>query len=206
MQIDEILAVAELPEDTVTLCLRGALVGQWEELEHRLSGASNQALSLGQPAEATQIAREMEALRAEMTRHEVAFHLRALAAVAWRKFYATLPEPGETDEAKATYDDRFHAWVCELVAKCCYDPAMTAEQADQLSQKLSGQQWRQLSDAAWNLNVERVDVPFSAAASAMTRVSELSLRRQEPGASPTASSSARKPTRPRRTNTTTKAA
>lgn len=206
MQIDEILAVAELPEDTVTLCLRGALVGRWEELEHKLSGASTVALSLGEPAEASSIARDMEALRAEMGLHEVPFRLRALPALGWRKLYSRLPEPGDTDDLKASYDDRFHAWVCGVVAACCYDPAMTAEQADQLSERLSGQQWRQLSDAALNLNVERVDIPFSAAASALTRISELSLRRQEPGQSPTASGSGPKRAKPRRTSTTSKAA
>lgn len=206
MQIEDILAVAELPEDTVTLCLRGALVGKWEELEHKLASASNEALSLGQPAQATQIAREMQSLRAEMAQHEVPFRLRALPAVRWRKYYATLPEPGDTEELKASYDDRFHTWVCGLVSACCYEPAMSAEQADQLSGKLSGQQWRQLTDAAFNLNVERVDVPFSAAASAMTRVSELSSRRPEPGESRTANGSAPKRTRSPRTSTTSKAA
>lgn len=205
LSIEEILANAELPEGAVTLCLRGSLVGRFEELQHRLQGASTKALSLGEPAEATSIARDMEDLRAQMQPYEVTFRLRALPPFAWEKFHGRLPEPGKTEADQATYDERFHAWVCELVSLVVYEPAMTAEQADELSQKLSGNQWKSLSDKAFVLNANRVDIPFSAAASELTRISGLELRRQEPGESPIAGSSAKSPAKPRRTNTTLKA-
>jgi len=205
MDINEILAKAELAERTEYLCLRGSLVGRFEELAHRLQTASTKPQSLGEPAEATVIAREMETLRAEMQSHEVPFKLRALSPKAWRDFFALMPQIKPDGSDADTYDERFHAWVCQLVAVVCYEPEMTAEQASALSEKLSPPQWKQLTGAAWDLNAERQNIPFSAAASAMTLSSEQSSRRPEPGESPTPASSARSGQKSPRTSTTKRA-
>lgn len=203
MDIGEILDRAKLPEKPITLCLDGELVGRFEELEHQLRTASNQALSLGEPSQASRIAREMEELRTQMTAGEVTFRMRALpGAKPWRDLLSAQPEEGTTEEKKATFDERYHGWVCHLIASSCYEPAMTAEQADQLAQRLSGGQWKSLLDAAWAVNAERRNVPFSNLASVLTASSELNSKPQKPGASRTAGGSAKSRRKPPRTNTT----
>lgn len=201
MDIDEILGKAKLPETSVTLCLAADLQAQWDELDHQLSTASNVTLSLGEISEAKTIAAQMEALRAQMAESEVVFRLRALDAKAWSKMRGEAPKEGESADEKASYDSRFHAWVCKILAASCVEPAITATQADQLSDKLSEGQWLQLSDAAYDLNAGRRNVPFSAAASALTRSYEQNSKRQEPGGSPTADGSAASRDKKRSTST-----
>jgi len=206
MDIEEILGKAKLPESSVPLCLAGDLQGRWEELAHQLETASTKALSLGEPAEAKTIAAQMEELREQMTGSEVTFRLRALTAKHWRPLYSAMPTEGDTPELKESFDERFHAWVCRLVAAVYIDPVMTPEKANQLSEEISSGQWKELTDAAWNINTERRNVPFSSAASAWTQSSERNSKRQEPGESPTADGSAGKSGKRPSTSMTTKAA
>lgn len=200
----EILGKAKLPESSVTLCLAADLQGRWEELDEQLGAASAEVLSLGEVSPARKIALQMNELRAQMEASQETFRLRALSAKAWRKILDQQPEEGTTDELKASYDDRFHAWVCKVVAVSCYDPGMSIEQADELSQYVSGGQWKQLTDAAWELNGGRRNVPFSSAASALTRSYEQNSKRQEPGESPTADGSASSRAKKPATSTTSK--
>lgn len=201
MDIDEILGKARLPESSVPLCLAGDLQSRWEELDHQLGTASAKAMSLGEIAPAKVIAEQMQALRDEMAASEVIFRLRALDARTWAKFRAEMPEEGKTDEEKASYDDRFHRWACKALVITCFDPAMTVEKADQLSQRLSEGQWQQLTNAVWELNAGRRNIPFSSAASVLTQPSEPSSPRPEPGVSPTADGSAPSNGKSRRTST-----
>lgn len=205
LNIEDILGKAKPPERSVPLCLAGDLAGQYDELEHQLRDASTVALSLGEPAEATKIARQMAALREQMVAAQVVFRLRALGDKPWRALRDAAPDEAKTEEEQATYDDRYHDWVCKLVAATVYDPVMNPEQADLLASAVGGGQWKQLADTAWELNAARRDIPFSAAASALIQYSDLKSKPPGPGASRTAGGSARKPSRSRNTSTTAKA-
>lgn len=202
LTIEEMLAAAELPEDSVQLCLRGSLVREYEELEVELRTASTVATSLGERAPASRLAERLEALRDEMLRYAVTIRMRALPPKPWRDYVATQPQVETADDPKGeTFDERFHAWVCQMVSLVCFEPTMTAEQANALHLKLSNAQWRNVTNTAWALNDERQNVPFSAAASAMIANSEQSLRRPAHGVSRTRGGSAKSTAKSPRTNT-----
>lgn len=169
---DEIMAMAEgRPEDTVSLCLAASLVGRHRQLEVALRGASTEALSLGEPAPAKAIAAQLTDLERQMNAASVPFKLRAMSPLEWTRFRRTGPEPVK-DESEEDWDNRWHLWVCALVAAVCYDPVMTPEQVEQLVPNLSPSQWATLSDSALALNARRESIPFSAAASALTATSD----------------------------------
>lgn len=184
MKIEEILAKAARPETTVSLCLAGPLVAEYERLEHGFRNASTVAMSLGDRAPAAEIAEQMNAVRSQMLEAEVPLLLRALPPRDWDAFASTMPGPAETDEERATFDDRYFLWVCQLVALTCVDPEMNADQVDQLVQQLSGAQWSQLSNAAYGINTKRQAIPFSVAASATHSSTVENSRLPAPGVSP----------------------
>lgn len=166
---DEILESARRPEDVVPLCLRGDLVAEFRRLEQDLAGASTVAVSLGERAPAKVIAERMQALRAEMAEAAVPVRIRALEPRAWSDFHATRPTK-TAGEDQALFDDRWHAWICDMVARTVVDPPCTAEQVEQLVPRLSHRQWKDLTDACWLINAGEVSIPFSAAASALTSI------------------------------------
>jgi hypothetical protein len=206
LSIEDILAGAELPEDSVQLCLKGSLRRRYEDLERDLQTASTVAASLGEIAPSKVIGDEMLRVAEEMKPWIRTFTLRAIDPQTWRKFLRLMPKhPGDdaTDDALDAHDDLFHPWACRLVALTCVDPAMTAEQAAELHPKLSGGQWRELTNRAYAVNGETQEVPFSAAASEMIGNTAQSLRRRAHGESPTPAGSAKSPPRSRRTSTKT---
>jgi len=203
LSIEEILAGAELPEESVQLCLKGSLVRRYEELERQVLVAATVSTNLGERAPASQISAQLEELRAEMAPWQVSFQLRAVTPKAWRNLLdeqPSEPDPKKSDEAE-TYDDRFHAWVCKLVAVSCAEPAMTPEQAAELHDKLSGGQWKALTDTAWALNAERKKLPFSAAASDLIASTAQNSRRPAPGESAHRAGSVKSPAKSPRTST-----
>jgi hypothetical protein len=205
VDIEALLAQATPQEQIVRICLRGDLRSEWEQLEHDLQTASTEGVSLGDIAPATQIARKMEDLRAQMESATVPFRLRALHPIEWSKFYDTRPRK-DKDQTEDDWSPIWHAWLCQMVAISCVEPAMTAEQVDRLMAKLSNRQWLDLADTAWNLNAEREQVPFSVAASALISIDGEKSRRPDQPASPGPASSAGNHAKPPRTRTTKKAA
>jgi hypothetical protein len=175
----------------VRLCLAGHLLAQWRDLERRLAEAAVPK-SLGERSEAGVIAEQMESLRTQMRDAEHAFLLRAMPPQDWAAFYSTKPVRGRDEDAD-TWRNRWFAWLCDLVSRCAIEPEMTADQVAQLCDVLSGEQWDELTDCAWNLNGERVSIPFSAAASALIQHSPQASRRPSDSESPTPSSSAPRP-------------
>jgi hypothetical protein len=202
LTIEEILGIAELPEESVPLCLKGTLVARFERLERELLNAPTQATSLGDVPAAAAIAREMDALREEMQKYTVPFELRALPAQEWSDFFNTQPEKTGGEE-NDDYKNAWHAWICAMVSVTCYQPAMTAAQVDALTKKLSGNQWQRLSDTAWAVNAQQQRIPFSAAASAVLQATGGKSRQLETSESPDLGSLAGSPEPSPSTSTTT---
>lgn len=197
---EEVLARISLPTDVVRLCLDGAVVAQIRELERQILDASAVAVSLAERSPASVLAEQIEALREQMRGSEVAFRLRAIPARDWTPLYGASPIRKD-GEAEDLWNARWFAWLAEVVSRTLVEPAMTPEQVGQLVDGLPASSWRTLSDAAWGLNTGEVSVPFSAAASALTRTSGETSRRPSGSESPTASGAA--PSRPRRPRTST---
>lgn len=165
---EDIVKQAQRPETSVPLCLLGNLVAPYRELERKLQTASRTAQSLGKPSEASVIASQMRDLEKQMQGATHTFTLRAMKARAWSDFYGARPTTKTEGETDQQFADRWFAYFCDLVSRCCVDPEMTTEQVGELVNVLSGGQWSELSDAAWNLNANGVAVPFSAAAFVLT--------------------------------------
>lgn len=165
---EELLAQAKRPGTSVSLCLRGDLTAPYRELERRLRTASREAPSLGQRSDAAVIAEQMRALETQMAEATTTFTLEALHPKTWSDFYNIRPQRGK-EEAEEDWNVRWFGWVCQMVARSVTGPVvMTAEQVGQLCDVLSSGQWDELTDAAWGLNAEKITVPFSVAASALT--------------------------------------
>jgi hypothetical protein len=169
--IDDVLAQAKLPEDTVPICLRADLAAEYKRLERDLKGASTEAVSLAEPAPAKSIAKRMEELHAQMRAAETPFNLRALPSQEWAELYGRLPKRGKDEPEEEFRRTKSYPWFAELVARTVIDPAMTVDQVGQLVAVISGGQWNTLADACWTLNAEKEQIPFSVAAFALTAAS-----------------------------------
>lgn len=182
--IEAWLAEAELPERSVSLCLQGSLVAEYERLDAQLRQAAQTAGSLAGDSPAQQIAAQMEVLHERMLADARILRFRALPPRVFSDLRAKQPLEKKPDQTDDEHADAYHVWVCGIVAASCVDPVMTAEQVDRLSQTLSDGLWRLVTAAAWDVNTSAQDIPFSAAASALTRLSDERLRQPEPAASP----------------------
>jgi hypothetical protein len=164
--INEILGQVRLPEKTVPLCLRADLQSEWEDLERQLRQAQqkpgNDSLA-GNNGEVRDIAELMESLREQMQEHIVDFKLRALPKKKWSDLHAQHKPRQEDKDGGLDYNGE--TFPVAALAACCYDPAMTVEQAEQLVDTISQGQWDELYLGVFMLNRGRVDVPFSASAS-----------------------------------------
>lgn len=199
MDIEAILEEIEAPETSVTLCLKGSLVAEWERLSDQLDAAGAPVSLAG---EVSDIAQRMDDLRAQMIKFQATFRFRALPPKEFSDYRTRAPERVEGQPDAAEFDDAYHDWVCGLVAASCAEPVMRPDQVDALSQKLSDNQWVRLRNHAWLVNAGKQDIPFSAAASVLIRTSDGKSRRPEPPESPEAGSLAGNPSSEPSTNTT----
>lgn len=182
LDIEALLAEAELPETSVTLCLKGNLVSSFEALDAALQHLPAAPSSLAGDSEAVRLAAELEQLRAQMKGFERVFSLRALPAMAFATLRAAQPEKGT--KTAEEYAAVHHDWVVQIVAGTCYDPEMTPEQVDRLCGVLSDGQWRKLSNEAWSVNTDNSSIPFSVAGYVLTQNSAARSPQPDPPASP----------------------
>lgn len=191
VDIDEVIASAKLPEKTISMCLRGDLQAEWEDLERQLraeedSGGSD---SLAGNPVAQGLAERMEKLGATMREHEVVFRFRGLSSKAYSDLLAAQRATDDTPEDLNQEGLNWQTYPTALIAACAVDPAMTVEQAEKLAGAVTNRQWDDLFATALACNRSQVSVPFSLSASAIRAATAPSSKRPEPGASPAAGSS-----------------
>jgi hypothetical protein len=182
--IESIIGEIETPETSVTLCLKGSLVAEFERLSTQLDGMTTDPINLAGDGPGRDIAARLTLLREEMLAHERVFLFRAVTPRgAWRKAAGKrpvkLPEIGDDE-----YADLYHGWVCEIVAVSAIDPVMSPEQVQRLADKLSDGQWQKLANAAWKVNDDAQGIPFSVAASVLSRSSGGRSKQPEPSENP----------------------
>ncbi|TDB82942.1 hypothetical protein E1091_18550 [Micromonospora fluostatini] len=130
----------------------------------------------------------MEDLRQQMQAETTPFRLRAMPKPRWRAFVGEHP-PRKDDEGGIDDRDRVvgvntETFYTALIRESVVDPALDEEdwayllggevQDEQgktlaVEARLTSRQFDDLADAAWGLNRRDIDVPFSPAASRMTR-------------------------------------
>lgn len=196
MSVKDKIKKASLPEATVPLCLDGALVADFEDLERQLADAQRSASpdSFDDDNPAREIADRMEALRRQMTDDMVEFRLRGMPRKPWRKFVAQHPprEDGDTIDKRdrailVNVDTFFPALIRRAVIAPDLDDddwrrllgddeqdreRLEAEGKTFEDGVLTDRQFDQLGWTAWGLNRHEVQVPFSLAASRMMTNSE----------------------------------
>lgn len=151
--INDLIDEARLPRASVAVCLRGDLRARWDELHTQFNAAPAVGGSLADPSPRRALAAQLEELRAELTANEVTFTFEALPGPEFSRLLAAHPGKGADTVDLDTFTPA-------LMAACCIDPKMDAEQAGRLLGKLSAAAGDRLSEAAWAVNRKAVDVPF----------------------------------------------
>lgn len=182
--IESIIGDAEPAESTSIICIKGSLRAEYDLLEAQLQGAARVATNLAGDQAAIAAAERLAELAEEMRTWERPFHLRAIAPrKRWRNLNARRPvkTPGMDDD---DYADLYHPWLCTIVAATLVSPVCTPEQVERLADKLSDGDWSKLANDAWNVNDKSANIPFSAAASVLTRSSGAKSKQHEPPENP----------------------
>lgn len=182
--IESIIDEAEPAQTAVTICVKGSLKAEYERLETQLDDVGHAVTNLAGGGPGSEIAARMVELREQMKTYERTFTLRAVTPRrAWRNLQAKRPiKTPEMDED--AYGDLYHPWVCSVVAASALDPAMKPEQVERLADKLSDGDWGKLANAAWKVNDSSSEIPFSVAASVLSRSSGAKSKQPEPSDNP----------------------
>ena len=185
--IKEQIKAASRPEKSVPVCLNGALVAEFEAAEQQLQEALRRPKgdSLDGGGEARELAERIEQLRQRMRDGTAVFRLRAMGRKAWRRFIAEHP-PRQDDDGVVDQRDRaigvnVDTFFPALIRTSTVEPAELDDEdwlellggvrklddgtEEDVDGVLTSRQFDELANAAWDLNRDTVDVPFSPAAS-----------------------------------------
>jgi hypothetical protein len=199
----EVMAKVKTPETSVTLCLDGPLVAEYERLSAQLDGMTADPANLAGDSPGRDLAKQLVELRGQMLAQQQTFVFRAVTPRGkWRTVRGKEPVK-DKDVSADDHAELYHAWVCEVVAVSAVDPEMTGEEVQQLADQLSNGQWSMLANAAWAVNDKVQGIPFSVAASVLSRSSGERSRQPEPSDSPARASLAGSPEPSPNTSTTT---
>lgn len=188
-----ILDAAEPAEASVTICLKGKLAAEYQRVEAELRDITLSTTLAGPDEHATALAQRLGELRELILQWRQTFTFRALAPLEFENYRARVPDPLQAQSEPEEFRRAYHAWACELAAACLVEPEMTADQVDQLSSRLSVVDWLKMRTAAQDVNVSEQGVPFSVAASVLSRSSGEPSRLPAPLDSPAPSSLADSP-------------
>ena len=169
MDIAEILKKAKPPEATVDLCLDADLAAEHDELQRRLLEEHGTGpVTMADTGKTEELSRQILDLEERMRASIVTFRMRAISHFARQEWMEAHPPREGKDEAWNPLTG-----PPALIAACCIDPQMTEEDAVQLCTQLGVGQTDRLFRTAWEVTNGQGAVPFSAAASATIRASEL---------------------------------
>jgi hypothetical protein len=169
------LAEAKLPENIVPTCLRNDLKAEHEQLNEELELLEKKAPDSLAGNGGADLAERITELEEQMRESTYPIRLRALPKPEYRAFVSEFP-PRMDDEGKVSYDlDGMYGFNTELgfeplVRRSIVDPELDDAEFAELMTKLTDNQFNSLGIAAWMLNRGDIDVPFSRAASRLTRL------------------------------------
>lgn len=230
MSVLDLIRAAKRPERSVELCLRGDLQSEYERIERRLNqGLMRRADTFDGAGAVTR----MEEIRAEMRAATVTARLSSIGLERVANLMAGHP-PREKSSRDAQLGFNTRTFYPALIRAACAeivqgddtlalhdedgkpnDAMSAADWGEQAGDdypasgflgNLSSRQYQELRDAAWAVDQDEVEVPFSPLAFVNSLLGGESSKRQEPGESAPASGQDAKPAKSRRTSTTKKAA
>jgi hypothetical protein len=194
--IKDRLRRAKLAERTVPICLSGDLVAEFEAAERALVDAQRKNTNSLAGDGTGDILDRMSQLQEQMRDDTEIFRLRAMPKAKFRALVAAHP-PRRTDDGQDVDErDKFigvntETFFDALIRASVVEPVLDDEDwrvllgddEDEQARieaegepvedgKLTDKQFDTLSDVAWYLNRGDVNIPFSPAASRMSRSSE----------------------------------
>lgn len=171
--VSDLKAKIRRPEKSVPICLAGDLQVTFEQLERDLAKAREQpskgTLAGSSNAEATKIARQIQALQEEMREHTETFRFRGLTRREYSDLVAKHPP---ADDANDGADVNWETFGPGLMAACSISHPMTEGEAGELVDVLTAAQYNALFMAAQSVNIMGLDIPSSLAASAVLQSSK----------------------------------
>lgn len=166
--IDDILAATKPREATARILLDQGLLAEQESLNEQLAAITT-ADSLERPAEAIELARRLDDLERRIDGEKVPFTFRAIGHRRWMDLLRDHPPTKEQKATNPYLDHDPETFPAAAVAASCVEPAMTAEQAGMLEDRLSLAQWSELWAACLTANVGGDQSPKSVAAGLILR-------------------------------------
>jgi len=187
------LKSAKLPERTVDICLRGDLQAEWEDLHRQLADAEAAAAKdkrLAGNTAVRAIGEQITAVQDQMRADTIVFRMRALGRKGWDALLKQHP-PRKDNNEDAQLGYNVDTFMEALIRTCTYSPddldddtwrELLGDNDDERARlekagkptedgKLTEWQFAQLQNTALALNVRKVDVPNSFAASRLTQPS-----------------------------------
>lgn len=166
---------ARLPIRTVPICLETDLQDQFEELEQRLleaQAADEQDKRLGSGAKVRELAKQIEDVRQQMLDHVIDIKMQAVPKRRWTELVkAHPPRDGDKDDEVFGYNTA--TFFDAAIRACTVEPQLDDETwTVLLDEKVTARQYQDLYNAVLALNVRRVSVPNSFAASRILQPSE----------------------------------
>jgi len=165
------LKAAKLPQNTLSVCLRGDLFAPIQALANQLAEIQQQEDDTDRfikNPDAKRISDEIEALRTEMREGTEDFVVHAMSKDKWNELRARhKPRDNEVRDIHTGVNiDTFNA---ELLPATVIEPVMDDQDWADLIDVMSDKQYEDLVDACWAINRSEVNVPFSQAASTIRK-------------------------------------
>ncbi len=186
----DILAQAENPAytrvATARVLLRQDMVAKHRELEAELTAAVARDATTNERDQAPEIARQIEALEAEMETAKVEFRFRAVGKKAWADLLAKHPPLKEHKELRVDHNPE--TFPIAAIAASCVSPELSEDDVRRLEVAMTDAQFTVLWRGCIDANIGGVESPKSLAAGQILRVNERSGTTAVPAASPEASS------------------
>jgi hypothetical protein len=174
---------AKRAESTYEVCLRADLNADWQDANRKLERAQEEARSSNSKESPAlgDLAERVRAIEAEMAEHTETWRLRAMPKHKFRALVADHPPRLDENNEPIAEDRQIGlnraTFFPALLAESVIDPDLDGEdwawllgdEGDDDSGILNDLQIGTLNDIAWFLNRGEVSVPFSHAASLVTR-------------------------------------
>lgn len=162
--MDEYLKAAELPQQSVPICMRADVLGEIGELERRiknLQDADEADLRLSAGDEAPELAARIRELEAEAAEYTMDLRLTAVPRLEWNK--ARVKHTTENDDGSEKLN--LNAMMEDLFPQSVVSPEMTDGQRTDFLAGLTEGQWEAVIKAMWDINRGGASVPKSLRAS-----------------------------------------
>jgi hypothetical protein len=158
---EDLIGEFEPPIRSVTICKKGSLWREYDELREQLDAAQGTP-RMGQTAETVAVAERIREVEEEMREHSIRFTFKGaskskLQAIK-KRFPPAKGQGGDWDPM---------AGAAAFIASCSHEPKMSEEQVSRLEDRIGHGQLDKLFSAAWAATTDDTTVPKSVRASAV---------------------------------------